>query len=58
MSRGAGNWQPVVMPGAETFEIASARTGETYRILVRVPAEPALISQGAPAPAAQFGQSG
>lgn len=41
MSRGAGNWLPVVMPGAETFEIASARTGETYRILVRVPAEPA-----------------
>jgi len=41
MEHGLGEWLPVVMPGAQTFEIASARTGETYRILVRVPAEPA-----------------
>lgn len=38
MHRGMGEWRPVVMPGAETFEMVSARTGETYRVLVRRPA--------------------
>lgn len=41
MQHAMGEWQPVIMPGAETFEIASAHTGETYRILVRCPSGPA-----------------
>jgi len=41
MNCGMGEWRPLVMPGAETFEIASPRTGETYRILVRLPVGPA-----------------
>lgn len=32
-----GAWEPVCLPGAWTFEIASRHTGETYRVLVRVP---------------------
>ncbi|WP_313604411.1 alpha/beta hydrolase-fold protein [Rhizobium sp.] len=33
-------WQPVNLPGAQTFEIQSQRTGEIYRILVRAPLGP------------------
>jgi len=34
-------WSDVRLPGARCFEMASEATGETYRILVRIPAEPA-----------------
>ncbi|MBW9091213.1 alpha/beta hydrolase [Rhizobium wenxiniae] len=33
-------WQSVQLPAAKTFEICSKRTGESYRILVRIPAGP------------------
>lgn len=34
-------WSDVRLPGARCFEMASEATGETYHILVRIPAEPA-----------------
>lgn len=34
-------WRPLEMAGAQTFEIRSERTGETYRILLRIPSAPA-----------------
>lgn len=40
MMQGMSEWQPVQLPAAQTFEIQSNRTGETYRILVRLPAGP------------------
>jgi len=33
-------WNEVCLAGARTFEMASAHTGETYRILVRMPSSP------------------
>lgn len=33
-------WQPVELPAARTFEIQSRRTGENYRILIRLPPGP------------------
>lgn len=41
MMQGISEWQPVQLPAAHTFEINSARTGESYRILVRLPSGPA-----------------
>lgn len=40
MMQDMGEWQPVHLPAARTFEISSRRTGETYRVLVRLPSEP------------------
>jgi predicted alpha/beta superfamily hydrolase len=33
-------WSDVRLPGARCFEMASEATGETYRVLVRIPDEP------------------
>lgn len=33
-------WRSVELPAARTFEIKSPRTGETYRVLVRIPIKP------------------
>lgn len=41
MTQGMSEWQPVQLPAAQTFEIHSRRTGESYRILVRLPSMPA-----------------
>ncbi|MBO0143666.1 alpha/beta hydrolase [Agrobacterium sp. Ap1] len=38
--QGMSEWQPVNLPGAQTFEIHSQHTGEIYRILVRAPLGP------------------
>lgn len=40
ITQGMSEWQPVNLPGAQTFEIHSQRTGEIYRILVRAPLGP------------------
>ncbi|WP_346269395.1 alpha/beta hydrolase [Rhizobium wenxiniae] len=40
MKQGMSEWQSVQLPAAKTFEICSKRTGESYRILVRIPAGP------------------
>ncbi len=37
MMQGMSEWQPVQLPAAHAFEIHSQRTGERYRILVRLP---------------------
>lgn len=40
MMQGMSEWQPVQLPAAQTFEIHSGRTGESYRVLVRLPSGP------------------
>lgn len=40
MMRATDGWSDVRLPGAKCFEMASEATGETYRVLVRIPAEP------------------
>lgn len=35
-----GDWNEVRLPGAKVFELASRHTGETYRVLVRIPDSP------------------
>lgn len=34
------DWSELRLPGAKVFEMASRHTGETYRVLVRIPASP------------------
>jgi uncharacterized protein len=40
MTLETSEWQHVYLPGSQSFEVSSKCTGETYRILVRIPDSP------------------
>ncbi|OEI84655.1 alpha/beta hydrolase [Brucella sp. BO3] len=40
MTLKTSEWQPVYLPGSQSFEVNSKCTGETYQVLVRIPDGP------------------